>query len=250
MMSVSLVVPEAPVVPKFIKDFKSITNITVLKEKFKKTHIWENEWSKPFIAGSIALAILAAFAYRQAHQYVAIGLGILTLCSALNSRVKVLKPTPEYTKLCNTFNNVIRELRGTWETAAGLISKEVMKKECTSVEKADQEASRLLQVYKKNLPAPLTIDPFQAIEKKPMRDQFQKLYPIAEEFVETTNITEPWQDPQLPPGVILQLAGLYKESERLVRGSFSFISSDRPYVENTLSGEYVTSAPWPAPPLA
>ncbi len=222
------------------QEFTNVTNINELKAFFpigEKTHTLEKQWNKIFLVVSFIFTGLAAFAYTQARQYLAAALGILTLGCALKSRVEVRVRTPKYDELCKHFERVIPEIRETWRVASGLIAGTINQQQHSFINTANQQAFILRNTYQVNV---FSDDPFDPIEKNPMRGQFQDFYPIAEKFTE--NNLEQLSD--LHPAVFFRLAELYSESERLVYGS----SPKGPaYVENKLLNDdrTVTSTPWP-----
>ncbi len=232
--------------PEIVERFKHIVDIPQLipelKTRFQvldKTH--EEQWSKAWILGSIALAGLAVFAYTQARPYIAATLGILALGSALKTRVVV--EIPAYTKqreeINKFFEGVASELRTAWNAASTSIAAVINNKPYTSVETADTETPTLLEAY------------IRVGEKDDFfipavwRASFRELYPIAEEFLKQKKCLETGTD--LHPLVQQELWTIFFESARLVRGS----SSENPnqaYVKNTIVGKKseakVISRPW------
>jgi hypothetical protein len=245
--------------PAILGQFDQILRFDELKQLFKpldKTHDQKTEWSKAFGAGTLALGILSALAFKQAYKYAAAGLAVAAVAAVTQIRKTVNVPTKEYTAKCQAINDLFKdvaaELRMTWQVASNLIAGAVTANAAAyrNAEAANADTARFVDAFLNAESWWIGTDPFRAAteEQRPWRNVFKDLLPKAQQLagVELAKVEG------LHPVVAKGLTEVQAESVRLVRGNFP-AAPGMAYVENKVAGEgsdaKLVSQPWQAPTL-
>jgi hypothetical protein len=242
---------------------QTISDVTNLKTAFpaiaaKDAYKVEKQWNKFAIAGVLALGALAICAYKKAHQYVAIGLGVLAagVCTKLRSTLHI--PT----ELLNTQEIAIQRLFAgaalefktafihTSSAIAAAINAQKDLQDQT-VEKANQKATELLVAFK-NTSASTTVDSFDSLptaEKEWREFASTTLFPAADKIANLKMDDLAKEVSPLSPIALKELQKVQVEAKRLVFGTPG--GDDKtPYVQNVaIPGDkgapVITATPWP-----